>query len=141
MRADFPDDIVDDQAALFGDHVSFEDALDAAVHSYLTDGADGESPLEVVRNIGPWMDCPQADTLDRLLCNLNLGSAVIGIVRHVGDPEEEDMWLPEGGERPDENVWVFYLLIPSTGDHTHWAVVSRERDANGDIAVYNYGFN
>lgn len=141
LRADFPEEVVDAQAAMFGDAVSFDAALEAAINSFLTDDSDAESPLEMARNIGPWMSCQQTDPLTLLLCNLNLGDAIIGITRHEGDPDEEDLWLPEHGERPDAGIWAFYMLIPSMGDVMHWAIVDRNPGTDGTISVYNYGFN
>jgi hypothetical protein len=141
LRADFPEDVVDEQSASFGDAVSFDDALDAAINSFLTDDDDAESPIEMARNIGPWGPCQQTDPLELVLCHLGLGTAVIGITRHEGDPDEEDLWLPEHGERPNADIWAFYMLIPSMGDVMHWAIVDRNLDADGNVVVYNYGFN
>jgi hypothetical protein len=136
---DFPADIVAEQAQLFGDEVSFSEALDAALTSFVFDDYDAESPREVVRNAGPWEPCYQVDDAERLMCFLNLSSTVFGVIRHEGDPDEVDMHLPEQGERPID-AWIVYLLIPSTGDHKHWAVVERNH-INGEVSVYNYGFN
>ncbi len=137
---DFPDDEVRAQADIEGNEVPFELAFRASVTSWLTDNYDGESPLEVVRDSGPFGPCLDPDTSTRLLCYLNLPDTSIRIIHRDASRDLDDSYPPEHGESIEEN-WAFYLYMPSLSDHLHWAITSRELDELGEVSVYNYGFN
>jgi len=117
-----------DQAAMFGGMITFAQALDEAVRSYLEDGRDQESPVALLEFAeGP--PCDQARPTDRVRCFLDDPSSQLGLVGAEGFP-------PENGESIAEN-WVITVDIPRLSDHLHWAIIDR----TGAVAVYNYGFN
>jgi hypothetical protein len=111
--------------------VEFEDALDRAVNSFLTDGSDLESPLALVEEemlVPAGDECLALDNgPDALRCILNQGGS---------------LHLLDYGQRPEgsgdvESDWIFRLSTDFS-DHGHWAVVDR---SDPDAETFNYGFN
>jgi len=136
----FPGDEVRAQSELARNEVSFELAFRAAILSFLNDVDDGESPLEVVGDAGPYGACLDPDRAIRLVCYLNQPGTRLSIVHRDAARDLDDSYPPEHAESIQDN-WAFYLNIPSIGDHLHWAIVSRTLDGSGGVSVYNYGFN
>jgi hypothetical protein len=129
------------QISLFANQVSFVEALDAALTSFIEDGSDLESPRGLLEEFGP----PTRDRSEQVREYLRLSDCKLMFVHResVSGGVAEDHfigWAPEGGESVTEN-WAFELIVPALGDHSHWAIVKRTRDAQGQIQVYNYGFN
>jgi hypothetical protein len=129
------------QISLFANQVSFVEGLDAALTSFIEDGSDLESPRGLLEEFGP----PTRDRSEQVREYLRRNDCKLMLVHResVSGGVAEDHfigWAPEGGESIAEN-WAFELIVPALGDHSHWAIVKRARDAQGQIQVYNYGFN
>lgn len=129
------------QISLFANQVSFVEALDAAIKSYIEDGRDEESPRHLVTEFGP----PTRDRSEQVREVLRRSDCKLMFVHResVSGGVAEDhfiAWAPEGGHSVTEE-WAFELIAPALGDHSHWAIVKRTRDAQGQIQVHNYGFN
>ncbi len=137
----FPADEVCAQTDSFDGDVSFGDALSATIASFLLDGSDIESPLELMANIPPEDDavCPDGTPNERVFCYLNRSSTLLAITYQDGEVHG-DVYPAENVESVHDN-WIFYLYMPELSDHLRWAVVQRQRNAEGDVVVFNYGFN
>ena len=128
MTADFDEAETRTQAEEFGEQVTFEAALNAALRSYLEDGSEPDSPLALLEfTDGP--PCEAGTPEDRVRCFLDHPTTTVALVGARGFPAEQ-------GESIVEN-WVITLDIPRLSDHLHWAIVDR----TGVTPAYNYGFN
>ncbi len=134
------------QANEFANAVWFDEALSLAMESFLFDDEDAESPRALLEYVDQDPQCDssadQGDPLvARILCHINQAETAIGLVERVFDADADvRIFPPEQGEDLSQN-WVFFMKIPSMGDHLHWALVSRQRNADDTVTVYNYGFN
>jgi hypothetical protein len=128
MRTRLPPMEIASQAANFGGQVSFIDALEAALLSFMTDGSDIESPRSLAAKGDPGQ-CANANLTERVRCFLNRDTALLELYGEEG-------FAPENGETVEMN-WIFVLRAESLSDHIQWAIIDR----SGDRAVYNYGFN
>lgn len=118
----------------FSNAVSFEDALGAAIDSFLNDGQDPESPLMIVEDVDE-EPCISDNLTERVRCWMNRSSSVLAIVYRDGQVHD-GVYPPEVGESIAEN-WVFFLKMSDLSDHLIWAIVDR----SGQRSTYNYGFN
>jgi len=128
MNTRLPSVEIQMQAAMYGDAVDFETALDRAIVSFLTDGSDLESPLSLVGDVvgGP---CPDPPATARIRCYLDHPDTRFELYGDAG-------FAPENGESIQGN-WIFILMAERLSDHIQWAIVDR----TGAVDTYNYGFN
>jgi len=117
------------QSVIFENKVSFEEALRAAMRSFMEDGSDLESPLGLIKN--DFFDTSEKESKAILFDNLNRPSTFLSLVA-----AETDIGYPERRESIQED-WLFCLRIESLSDHLQWAIVDR----SGKRPTYNYGFN
>ena len=117
------------QSSTFENQVSFEEALRAALRSFMEDGTDLESPLGLIKD--DFFDTSEEDSKEILFDYLSRSSTFLRLV----SPDTK-VGYPERGESIQEN-WVFQLRMESYSDHLHWAIVDR----SGKRPTYNYGFN
>ena len=120
---------VQHQSSSFENQVSFEDALRAALISFMEDGTDLESLLGLIEDDFP--DTSEKERKEILFDYLNRSSTVLRLVA-----PDTKVGYPERGESIQEN-WVFKLRMVSYSDHLQWAIVDR----SGKQPTYNYGFN
>lgn len=138
LQVDIPEALAEQQEE-YGGNVTFQQALAAALYSFLNDGSDYESPRLLVQEVhGIFPDnSPQwQEQLDQKLREY-MRQGVLTLIPEF-DPNDEDLDFnpPENGESIQEN-WVFSLSLPTFSDHIYWAIVDRA----GQAATYNYGFN
>jgi len=132
------------QIADFGGTVGFEEALRAALHSYLNDGTHVESPLETVRmyieETGP-LDGNIEDPKAGVVAFMNRPTSRLSLVRRQDyEAEATESWdfvMPPNHDEQLAPNWIFKLDINELSDHLHWALVDRE----GNKPTKNYGFN
>lgn len=117
------------QSSTFENKVGFEDALRAALRSFMEDGTDLESPLELIKD--DFFDPSEKERKAILFDYLNRSSTFLRLVT-----PDTKVGYPERSESIQEN-WIFQLRITSYSDHLHWAIVDRL----GKRLTYNYGFN
>lgn len=109
-----------------------------AMHSFLSDSRDIESPLALAIDAAfdqaglPSTDPVPPEVVESarkiLLAELASAKTTIRLTK-VGDEAEH-------GEESGPN-WVFRMTSRGLSDHIFWAVVDR----SGQVPVYNYGFN
>ncbi len=123
------------QANEFGGSVKFDTALRRALHSFLFDGSNEESPLAIIANIGEgeWSQDTPTDTVRWFA---NRPDARLSINVRDYDEDADHPVPPEDQETVADN-WCFSLRLNQLSDHFHWAIVDR----TGDKPAYNYGFN
>lgn len=117
------------QTATFESQVTFEDALRAALRSFMEDGTDLESPLSLIKN--NFINTSEEERKAILFDYLNCSTTFLRLVT-----PDTKAGYPERGESIQKN-WVFQLRIASYSDHMQWAIVDRL----GKKPTYNYGFN
>ena len=116
--------------------VSFADALDAAIQSFIEDGDDIESPRSILLDADDDPECPQEDLADRVRCYMSRSDSHLAIVHDDIGNEQPRVYPPENGESIAE-YWIFFLEMDRLSDHFFWAIVDRNDVSN----VRNYGFN
>lgn len=129
MTLDIPASEVEYQSAASKNKVSFEDALRAALRSFMEDSADLESPLGIIQN--GYKDTSKKEQKEMLFKYMNQQSTSLKLIT-----PNTDVGYPEKRESIQEN-WIFYLYIESLSDHLYWAIIDR----SGKRPAYNYGFN
>lgn len=115
-----------DQIKKFGGTLNTFDAIVEAFLSFISDDADEESPLRLIRGVG------SENAHLKLLERIKHGS-IFGLVT---ESELDDPAIGPKREVAISKKWIFYLQIEGF-DHTFWAIVDRY----GEEATYNYGFN
>ncbi|MDX1940352.1 MAG: hypothetical protein SFU99_07360 [Saprospiraceae bacterium] len=132
------------QSQLPNNHVTFEQALNTGLASFLFDANDLESPRNLVmevhqifrKNFASEEDWNEALT-DKVQAYLNEGGRFRLLpVSLPANEDDLDFNPPENGETMRDN-WVFYLYLDTLSDHGHWAIIDR----TGAKPAYNYGFN
>ena len=128
--------VITAQADAYPGSVSFIQALELAMESFLYDDSDEESPMAMAAFVAevtwdpnnPMGQTFKEATFAVLLDYLNRPSATLNLVAF---PK-----TAENGETVDKS-WIFFLTIDEMSDHLYWAIVNRQ----GIQATYNYGFN
>lgn len=114
------------------DEEGFLEALEAALCSFIEDGANDQSPLGLIEadpSAYDLSDEPDAEELQNAVKDfMNAGDSQLSLVT------PESPIQPDGGEDP-RKFWVFLLEMPSLSGHRWWAVV----DKSGRNETYNYG--
>ena len=131
---------VAEQAALANNKVSFEQALDRAIVSFLSDYTHPESPGSIVANVFGLFP----GEVDNALVKINFKLSELfdnGELRLLpnlvwNDDEDYDFNQPEEREPVADN-WIFSLSLFDLSDHIFWVIIPRD----GKSKVYNYGFN
>lgn len=139
-----PREVVESQSKEFKNKVEFGTALRLAVKSFLEDSEDPESPLSLMMDyveeyysIAYGTPKNKAKAEEILFSYLNRPTSEVTIVPSNKPGESSYSYLPaEHGESIREN-WIFALAMSDFSDHMQWAIVDRE----GNIPVFNYGFN
>lgn len=128
----FPQAEVDRQIKL-GGKVGFEAAVRASIKSFLEQGDEPGSPLNIIQEIGEAPD-PKAAVRDYL----NRSSTTLALVPAKPTDADKAMGLfpPENGETVAAN-WVISVRIPDLSESLHWAITDR----SGKKPTYNYGFD
>jgi hypothetical protein len=118
--------------------VNIKSAAHDAIFSFINDSNDIESPLALSVGIvfdefgqNPVVPVPLSIKLiaiEFLRTHLNSSATTI-YLEPLGH-------FAEHGEIAGRN-WIFKMTAKSLSDHIFWAIVDR----NGNIPVYNYGFN
>ena len=129
MRIEIFASEVQNQAVGFDNKIIFEDALRAALQSFMEDSSDLESPLGLIKD--NFFSGSKEGSKAILFEYLNRSSTFLKLI--MFDTKEG---YPEHGESIQEN-WLFQLKISSFSDHLYWAIVDR----SGKLPPYNYGFN
>jgi len=122
---------IDAQALAYPGPVTFLQALDSVIVSFMTDDADPECPLNILMDVELVAPCDQSNVGERLRCYMNMPTTTLQLVTREGQP-----WPPEEAEPIAEN-WVFFLSLSEFSDVLHWGIVDRA----GVNPTYNYGFN
>jgi len=124
-----PPDEVCAQQQEYDNLVSFSEAVEAAVVSFLSDDEDIDSPLARLEFVdgGP---CLAGDPSDRVRCFMDRDDSSLELIGPLS------RFPPEHGESLAES-WSFYLSMDALSDHLFWAIVDR----SGAQPAYNYGFN
>ena len=131
---------VKEQSALPNNKISFEQAIDKAIVSFLSDFSHPESPGSIVSNVFELY--PPKVKNAAVEVNFKLGAllknAELILLPNLVWNEEEDYDFnpPEERESASKN-WIFSLYIEELSDHIYWAIVPRD----GKKGPYNYGFN
>jgi len=143
---DILEEDVEEQEEL-DERVTFEEALYAALNSFIRDGEPAESPQQIVLAAHQELredefdnpskfDRAVRDKVREYMQDEGLLTLLPFNVYELDDEELGDLNPPEGQESLEEN-WVFSLVLPKLSDHVFWAVVDRA----GVRETYNYGFN
>ena len=124
-----PSDEVCAQQQQYDNLVSFSEAVEAAVVSFLSDDEDMDSPLARLEFVdgGP---CLAGDPSDRVRCFMDREDSSFELIGPLS------RFPPEHRESLAEN-WSFYLSMDALSDHLFWGIVDR----SGAQPAYNYGFN
>jgi hypothetical protein len=112
-----------------GSKVTFVDAFQLAIRSFLENDRDAESPLSLIANI----ELPEG-----------VENVATEVVRYFLNRPTSTLTLltaktryqAERGETVDSN-WIFLLRMEELSDCLHWVIIDR----SGVKAPYNYGFN
>lgn len=114
-----------------GSKVTFVDAFQLAIRSFLENGKDGESPLSLIfNNIKLPEEGREAAAKEVLRSYLNKPKSTLTLLT------AKSRFQAEHGETVDSN-WIFLLKMPDMSDCLHWVIIDR----SGIKAPYNYGFN
>ncbi|MEG4274534.1 MULTISPECIES: hypothetical protein [unclassified Microcoleus] len=108
--------------------VTFVDALQLAIRSFLEDGSDAESPLSLILNNVELPEGVDNAATEELRSYLNKPTSTLTLL------SSESEYQAEHGETVDSN-WIF-LLKTREFSHLHWVIIDR----SGVKAPYNYGF-
>ncbi|MDF5714274.1 MAG: hypothetical protein PUP93_10370 [Rhizonema sp. NSF051] len=118
-----------------GEKVTFLDALESAIRSFIEDGEDNQSPVGVIELDPETFDLPteadHAKVSEAIRAYMNLPSSEIMLLHKDSDSEI----LPKQEESIEEN-WIFYLSLPDLCYNLFWAIIDRK----GTQKIYNYGF-
>ncbi len=129
------------------DSLTFEEALYAALNSFIRDGETAESPQDVVLATHKDLREENFDNpsefhralRDKVRAYMQDEGLITLLPLNIYDMDEEelgDLQPPEGQESLNES-WIFSLRLPKLSDHVYWAVVDRA----GMLETFNYGFN
>ncbi|MEG4274535.1 MULTISPECIES: lamin tail domain-containing protein [unclassified Microcoleus] len=111
--------------------VTFVDAFQLAIRSFLEDGSDAESPLSLIfDNIELPKEGREAAATEEVRSYLNRPTSTLTLLT------PKSQYQAEHGETVDSN-WIFLLQMEELSDHLHWVIIDR----SGVKAPYNYGFN
>ena len=131
---------VEEQSALPNNKVSFEQALNKALISFLSDYSNPESPGAIVANVFELLPGKVANP--SVATNFKLSeffdNAEMRLLPNLAwdDEEDYDFNPPEERESVTDN-WIFSLSLFDLSDHIYWVIIPRD----GKSPVYNYGFN
>ncbi|MBW4597276.1 MAG: hypothetical protein KME46_31370 [Brasilonema angustatum HA4187-MV1] len=118
-----------------GGKVTFIDALESAIRSFIEDGNDTQSPVGVIELEPETFDLPsdadRAKVSEAIRGYMNLPSAEITLLHKDSDFK----YPPQQGESIEEN-WIFLLSLSDLCYNWFWAIVDRK----GINKTYNYGF-
>ncbi len=128
------------QNALPASKMKFEQALDKAIQTILTDDKNPESPRSLVKDVFSLSPSqPNGEANLQAKIKELLGSGSLRLLPNVdwSDMEKDyGFFPPENGETAADN-WVFFLSLPELSDHLYWVIIDRQ----GSKAPYVYGFN
>ena len=118
-----------------GEKVTFLDALESGIRSFIEDGEDNQSPVGVIELEPETFDLPteadRAKVSEAIRGYMNLPSSELTLLHQDSDSEI----LPKQEESIEEN-WIFYLSLPDLCYNLFWAIIDRK----GTQKIYNYGF-
>jgi Lamin Tail Domain len=112
-----------------GSKVTFVDAFQLAIRSFLEDNSDAESPLSLIINNVELPEGVDNAATEKLRSYLNRPTSTIKLLT------PQSQYQAEHGETVD-SYWIF-LLDMKEFDCLNWAIIDR----SGVKAPYNYGFN
>lgn len=118
IQLDVADGEVLAQARSFPGEVCYRDALRLALDLYATDDGDPESAAALL-----------ADHVRHLFAHPD--SRLTLLARGQKTPRSESV----------AHAWIFVLSVPAFSDHLFYAVIGRQRDNQGRIHGYSYGYN
>lgn len=131
---------VEEQEVLPNNKVSFEQALDQAIVSFLSDYSHPESPGSIVSNVFEIFPGEDENAAVKIHFKLSefFGNGKLRLLPDLvwNYDDDYDFNPPEDGESAADN-WIFSLSLYDLSDHVFWAIVPRD----GKSRVYNYGFN
>lgn len=131
---------VEEQSALPNNEVSFEQALDQAMVSFLSDYSHPESPGSIVANVFGLFpgEVKNAEVKINFKLSEFFGNGELRLLPNLvwNDDEDYDFNPPEERESIADN-WIFSLSLFDLSDHIFWVIIPRD----GKSKVYNYGFN
>lgn len=141
LRYDFFPDYVVQQEALPNNHLSFSEALRAALGTIFSSTSKRESPRYLIGNLFGLFPDQDPDAYDQITRKLRefLQNGQLSLLPNVDWDGEEDAFdfnPPEAGESAELN-WIFTLYLPTLSDHLYWIIVPRD----GRSKAYIYGFN
>ena len=131
---------VEEQSSLPNNEVSFEQALDKAIISFLSDYSHPESPGAIVANVFGLI--PGEVENAEVKINFKLAelfkNGELSLLPNLtwNNDEDYDFNPPEERETVADN-WIFSLSLFDLSDHIYWVIIPRD----GASEVYNYGFN
>lgn len=131
---------VEEQVALPNNKVSFEQALDKAMISFLSDYSHPESPGAIVVNVFELFpgEVENAEVQIGFKLAEFFDNGELRLLPNViwNDEEDVDFNPPENREPVADN-WIFSLSLFDLSDHIFWVIIPRDSVSK----VYNYGFN